>query len=787
MKRIYSIAALGTLLFWTACSDSSSDVAGSTELPNMDQKYTEPVICTRIGVGDSAALQEAKCYWSAEMWNRESGYRVRTGFDNGTNTSGIWYWTVDAKEAVFDWPDSVTADYDSMALSKVIDKCDGSVCGNVNFNGDNSKASLKFSLAGKDSSGEFESIDAHSMQGICVEYFGKAIWVGLDYDDSLSKELSGERFEVLLPDYKYTKKQAGQKGKELCLPWNAFRPTRYYRNADKIDDVVSHLRGINFIMAYPGSDSSYFEIVGLGRFSGEIPEDVHPVNKKCKPVYVQEYFCECSYTEERSESDGEAKAASYSYEFGYSVFDDTSDYRPRAVTECLRGLMSSANATIMEFRRTAWDRPCEDPLPKTIVCEDGSVSESKEFAEMYKEYEKMVNKAYDKEKDIVDSEYAYCLASHDTLSDGRAIPDTCRVESMLEDRDVGQLDYADGAYDGAWVDFVAWMDSLYLEDSSDEATRYCLIRNMSDTSVHRIASYSTDPEDWSLAVKERHPVVKSMKCKSGKTYDSDEYKEFLKELGLKNDKDSLKVYAAAKKVYFGQFEEGFNTCVDKYGDNGFLWEGVWTKVYTGFDNGSGTSGKWYYETDSADGGNSHIEWNHGYVIDDWDDAGVFDSLLLVDHRLKGTLVFERKKMKRNPYVNLGFWLAGEDGKGGHDVVDVSGKQGICVVFDSVPQNTYIQLDMGDSLNTLVDGDLFTATNPRNYVVESDSGMIGLSVDVKRGRDCFSWDDFEQSGSGKTMKLKNALKHVAGIKIHFENPYKEDLRKDSFVIRSIYYK
>ena len=95
--------------------------------------------------------------------------------------------------------------------------------------------------------------------------------------------------------------------------------------------------------------------------------------------------------------------------------------------------------------------------------------------------------------------------------------------------------------------------------------------------------------------------------------------------------------------------------------------------------------------------------------------------------------------------------------------------------------------MGDSLNALVDGDLFTAINTRNYAVESDSGMVELSLSLKKGRNCFSWDMFEQSGSGKTMKLKEALKHVAGIKIHFESPYKEDHREGSFVIRSIYYK
>ena len=93
MKKLYSLFALVALLF-AACSENASSISGSTSVPNMGNNLTpeSPVLCSTIGVTDSLEAIEKGCIWSPDMWNRTSGYRVRTGYDNGTNTSGIWTW-----------------------------------------------------------------------------------------------------------------------------------------------------------------------------------------------------------------------------------------------------------------------------------------------------------------------------------------------------------------------------------------------------------------------------------------------------------------------------------------------------------------------------------------------------------------------------------------------------------------------------------------------------------------------------------------------------------------------
>ena len=96
MKNLYSLFALGALLF-VACSENASSISGSTNVPNMGTNLTpeSPVLCSVLGVTDSLEAVEKGCIWSPTMWNRTSGYRARTGVDNGTNTSGIWTWHVD--------------------------------------------------------------------------------------------------------------------------------------------------------------------------------------------------------------------------------------------------------------------------------------------------------------------------------------------------------------------------------------------------------------------------------------------------------------------------------------------------------------------------------------------------------------------------------------------------------------------------------------------------------------------------------------------------------------------
>lgn len=792
-QRLFFVCAL----MMVACTEPNNPVlAGSTEIPNMSGGS---VLCRRIESGAPIDYSSAdKCFWTAEMWNRESGYRVHTGFDNGTNTSGIWYWTVKADEGrnvYADWTEEVSADYDSMALSKVIDKCNGSLCGYAVFERDtmfrlgtphyvvSNSVSLKFSLAGKDSSGKFKSVDARSMQGICVEYYGDKIVMGLDFDDSLTAELDEDRFVVELPKHEFVE---NQKRNEVCYPWSSFTPVKYYtKNLKKVEDFVAHLIGFNFTMEASGKEyqKSYFNIVSLGRYSGEKPQTLRPAKKECNAVYVKDYFCECSYPDERLELEGQVKAAYDSYEMAMKIYNDTSYFMNNAAKKCIESLHGRAKSILLE-RSKNWEIPCDNPLPKTLVCDDGSFSESQEYADADVEFERKRNSAFEMELAAANAGYTQCKMLRDTLSDGRAIPDTCKSDKTVLYRNLISLVEPNGADTAAINEFGLRMDSLYKIDSISEAVRYCALHHRSNS-----LPYNNDGS---------HPIVKTMQCKSGNKYYTDEYKELLQVHGIDDVNDSLQIFEAFKKEYLSEKENYFNSCVESYGKNGcmfetgggmcYLWDGTFTRVHTGYDNGSGTSGKWFYQTDSADGGKSHIVWDDGYVVKNWNDPKAFDSLLLDGRRLKGSIEYVRNEMTQNPYVNLGFWLAGENSKGGHDAVDISDKKGIGFVMDSDNENLYVQLDMGDSLNALVDGDLFTATYTRFHVVVDDSGKVESLWEggLRDGSERLDWDDFKQAGFGRKMNLEDALKHVVGIRFHFENPYKDDVHVGTFDLSTIWF-
>ena len=416
-----------------------------------------------------------------------------------------------------------------------------------------------------------------------------------------------------------------------------------------------------------------------------------------------------------------------------------------------------------------WDCACDDLHPKTIACDDGSKSESQDFAEMMSIFNANANAFFEQQKPMADSLFEVCLNMRDTLFNGELVPDSCRREEILMNKNIMSLPYANSAFMDADAEFEKRIDSLYRTNSLDEATQYCIQQRFPNV------AHNEKPR---MAPMLFNPIVKSLRCKSGNVYYTDEYKQFLQEFGIKDDTDSLDVYDAAKKYSLQLMENQFNTCVDGYGNNGIIWDAVWTKVNTGFDNGSETSGKWFYVTDSADGGKSHIEWNNGYVVKDWNDPNALDTLLRNDRQLIGSAYFVKTSI-RTPFVNLGFWLAGEDGKGGHDAVDITDKEGICLDFDLSSTGftstgyteVYLQLDLSDSLSAAINFDLFSARLLPTY-----------STVLK----CYVWEDFRQAGWGKKMELKEALKHVTGIKFHFEYTGQDESVVD-FSIKQIAFK
>ena len=568
-KSLYGLVFAGSMLFWAACSDEKgSPISGSTEIPNMSNS----IVCSRVTANDADRSQTG-CYWTAEMWNRNSGYRVNTGLDNGTNTSGIWTWSVSREIDRVDWPGNATTAYDSMALADVIDKCDGSLCGTVVFENDDSNerladqgsVSLEFAFAGKNSSGKFDAVDVRQMQGLFIEYFGENLKMELVVDENAAFTPRA----VGLPGFAKTENQTVQKGYELCLSWNAFAYA-----AANVDDVVSHVQGLRITVNEEGhrGGESYFEIISLGgyTYSAAPTNTFHPVKSNCSVASVKTYFCDCSYSEERSRYEGAIKAKRYITEKISQI--NGKSVVPVAVEKCLNDLDSYGHDEYEYEKRLhltnetlMWERPCDNPLPQIFACTDGSESESQEYSEKYAEYVSLLNANFESEKTIADSLYAQCLTLHDSLSDGRNVPDSCRIGLDVE-KSVSSLEYA---YDAILESFNAYYDSLTAlsnDSSLDDSIKTCAnafitYGNMAKDSLRPFVSLSGMMPPIMLPQNKQF-IIKTMTCGSGNTYYTDEYKEYLQELGIQDETDSIQVYNAVKSAYWQEVQNAFKSCFE---------------------------------------------------------------------------------------------------------------------------------------------------------------------------------------------------------------------------------
>jgi hypothetical protein len=427
MKKLYSLFALVALLF-AACSDNASSVSGSTSVPNMGNNLTPPsapVLCKQVGESGSS---DAECYWSPEMWNRASGYRVRTGYDNGTNTSGIWTWSANPADAEIsmDWPGNVTADYDSMALADVIDKCGGSLCGSVvfkgrnnipNFNRDKNGVRLvyfDFYLAGKNASGNIESVDARDINGICLEYSGDFFDLELIPSDSIATIMGSYRFLTYLTGGELYP-NASQDSREACFAWSAFTFAHAYYNGEAgyvpIEDVLAHLKGFRFVISDRGSylendEKRDFNIIGVGRYNtlSVAPNDLHPVDADCDPVSVTNTFCQCGYSEDELRSLSKALLLTEFLEQKNS-FDPLTAQAEGCFDKIVA--MLHRGQTMVDHIQ---ERPCDNPLPKTFMCANGFESISEEYAEESAKNADASTLFYNQEKAVADSIFAQCMS-----------------------------------------------------------------------------------------------------------------------------------------------------------------------------------------------------------------------------------------------------------------------------------------------------------------------------------------------------------------------------------------
>lgn len=189
-----------------------------------------------------------------------------------------------------------------------------------------------------------------------------------------------------------------------------------------------------------------------------------------------------------------------------------------------------------------------------------------------------------------------------------------------------------------------------------------------------------------------------------------------------------------------------DVCGDMWCGRDYIYQ-VATYVEAGYDD----SGVWFDYTDSHDGGASTLEYPvergneysalaFDYIIDNC--GGICGSFVLD----KGTLVY-------NPFVGIGFNVAGTDERDKAVLADVSAWGGICVVYSS-SVDVVIEMGLGDDEDSALGYDVPFVTMP--------ASATGSVLE-------YTWNRFKQGGWGMDrISGEDASKALAALKFKFQS-------------------
>jgi hypothetical protein len=168
-------------------------------------------------------------------------------------------------------------------------------------------------------------------------------------------------------------------------------------------------------------------------------------------------------------------------------------------------------------------------------------------------------------------------------------------------------------------------------------------------------------------------------------------------------------------------------------------------VYTGLDAGYENSGFWFSYADDSDRGESYFVWPNGIMDREEEYADIIEYC----DGFCGTYVLDQGACKYDPFVGVGFNLAGWTEKEGAIPVDASAWGGVCIVY-TLDDPAVIELGTGDVSEALLGYD-----NP----------VVRLPATSVAAQKCFRWDDFEQGGWGQgEITGQEASEKLANIKI-----------------------
>lgn len=180
------------------------------------------------------------------------------------------------------------------------------------------------------------------------------------------------------------------------------------------------------------------------------------------------------------------------------------------------------------------------------------------------------------------------------------------------------------------------------------------------------------------------------------------------------------------------------------------------RVNTGVDVGGETSGYWWDTYDDADGGQSTITWpaarGNQY------NADVLDTIIDYCKGLCGTVTLEKGTMEYDPYVMVGFSIAGKPDESVDNVTaDVSDWAGVCITYTT---------DIAASMELHPDSAM-----EREYLGYAVP-YVTLPKQTSANERCFEWSNFAPpswAGNGGKFVIsgEEAAKHVKDLTVKFQ--------------------
>ncbi len=192
-------------------------------------------------------------------------------------------------------------------------------------------------------------------------------------------------------------------------------------------------------------------------------------------------------------------------------------------------------------------------------------------------------------------------------------------------------------------------------------------------------------------------------------------------------------------------------------------------INTGYDNGTNTSGYWFYYSDYDLGGASTIDWPVETDFGAGTNDGM-DPVILHCNGVCGTATYRKGSLTvGTPLIGLGFYIAGEKNPIDNTLtqVDASAMGGVCITYTS-DNDINLKLGIGKEEEAKYDYNIPTKTLPKS--------KTPLTQNV-------AWSDFKQlsEGNGKKISGEEAAKILAMLK--FEIPG-EDKTTAEFNIMSV---